>query len=121
MRLSFKTPAKINLGLHISHKREDGYHELETLLQMVSLYDAIELTTLPAGIELECDTPGIPKDQREIALQPFERLDKSRSATGSVGLGLSIAADIARAHGGTLKLGDSTDLGGLSVRLIVPR
>ncbi len=43
MRLSFKTPAKINLGLHISHKREDGYHELQTLLQLLSQDDIIEL------------------------------------------------------------------------------
>ncbi len=69
MKLSFKTPAKINLGLHIHHKREDGYHELETILQMVSLYDEIELETLPAGIELECDAPGIPKDETNLVVQ----------------------------------------------------
>jgi len=67
--LSFKTPAKINLGLYISHQREDGYHELETLLQMVSLYDSIELITLPSGIELICDTPDIPKDHTNLVVQ----------------------------------------------------
>jgi 4-diphosphocytidyl-2-C-methyl-D-erythritol kinase len=74
MRLSFKTPAKINLGLHISHKREDGYHELETLLQMVALYDAIELETRPHGIELECDTPGIPNDHSNLVVQAAQLL-----------------------------------------------
>ena len=52
MTLQLKSPAKINLGLFILGKRQDGYHELETLLQMVSLYDTLELTALPAGIEL---------------------------------------------------------------------
>ncbi len=74
MKLSFKTPAKINLGLHISHKREDGYHELETLLQMVSLYDSIELETLPSGIELICEQPGIPRDHTNLVVQAAQLL-----------------------------------------------
>jgi len=74
MTLSFKTPAKINLGLHIHHKREDGYHELETLLQMVSLYDSIELETLSTGIELICDQPGIPKDHTNLVVQAAQLL-----------------------------------------------
>jgi len=69
MKLSFKTPAKINLGLHIQRKREDGYHELETLLQMVTLYDEIELESLAAGIELECDAPGIPRDDTNLVVR----------------------------------------------------
>lgn len=74
MKLSFKTPAKINLGLHISHKREDGYHELETLLQMVSLYDSIELETLASGVELICDQPGIPNDHTNLVVQAAQLL-----------------------------------------------
>jgi len=60
MKIKFKTPAKINLGLHIYGKREDGFHELETIFQMVSLYDDVELELLPSGIKLECDTLGVP-------------------------------------------------------------
>ena len=41
MKLSLRTPSKINLGLHILGKREDVFHELETLMQMVDLYDEI--------------------------------------------------------------------------------
>ncbi len=67
MKLTLKTPAKINLGLHIHRKRRDGYHELETLLQMVSFYDELELEPLTSGIELECDTPGIPSDVSNLA------------------------------------------------------
>ena len=73
-KLSFKTPAKINLGLYISHKREDGFHELETLLQMVSLYDSIELEILPSGIELLCDEPGIPTDHTNLVVRAAQLL-----------------------------------------------
>ncbi len=67
MKLKFRTPAKVNLTLNILRKREDGFHELETILQMVSLYDELELESLPLGIELECDTPGIPTDETNLA------------------------------------------------------
>jgi len=66
MKIKFKTPAKINLGLHIHGKREDGFHELETIFQMVSLYDDVELELLSSGIKLECDTPGVPTDDTNL-------------------------------------------------------
>ncbi len=72
---------------------------------------------------VEDDGPGIPKSDRENALQPFERLDSARNqnkGTGT-GLGLAIAADIARNHGGQILLGHSTDLGGLRAEIQIPR
>ncbi len=77
MKLAFKTPAKINLGLHILSKRDDGYHEMETLLQMVTLYDHIELETLPNGIELICDKPGIPSDDTNLAVRAARLLKEA--------------------------------------------
>ncbi len=72
---------------------------------------------------VEDDGPGIAPQDRETALRPFTRLDLARNqnAGGGVGLGLSIAADIARAHGGALTLHDSEALGGLAARLRAPR
>ena len=74
-------------------------------------------------ITIEDNGPGIPPDQREEVLRPFVRLDPARNqnAGAGVGLGLSIAADVARAHGGSLRLGASEDLGGLRVDLIIAR
>jgi two-component system, OmpR family, osmolarity sensor histidine kinase EnvZ len=72
---------------------------------------------------VEDDGPGIPPEQREMALKPFARLDSARNqnrGTG-VGLGLAIAADIARQHGGVLRLGESARLGGLRVDLVLAR
>ena len=65
---------------------------------------------------------GIPKEKRSEAIKPFTRLDASRNQdSGSgVGLGLTIAADIARNHGGSLHLGISPTLGGLRAELSIP-
>ncbi|ACM01402.1 ATP-binding protein [Cereibacter sphaeroides] len=74
-------------------------------------------------IAVEDDGPGIPRERREEALRPFTRLDKARNPNrgGGVGLGLTIAMDIARNHGGTLRLGESETLGGLRVELTLAR
>lgn len=74
------------------------------------------------GFVVEDDGPGIPETMRETALQPFQRLDAARDPNqgGGVGLGLAIAADIARSHGGALDLDQSPDLGGLRARLSLP-
>ena len=72
---------------------------------------------------IEDDGPGIPADRRAEAVKPFARLDEARNQDqgSGVGLGLSIARDIAQRHGGSLILGESADLGGLRVDLILPR
>ena len=71
-------------------------------------------------VTIEDDGPGIPNDKKALAMQPFVRLDESRSdATGGTGLGLSIAQTAIENHGGQIFLEDS-DLGGLRVRIVLP-
>jgi two-component system osmolarity sensor histidine kinase EnvZ len=74
-------------------------------------------------VTVEDDGPGIPEDQRDEALRPFTRLGQERDPNrgGGVGLGLSIAADIALSHGGSLRLSDSARLGGLRADLVIAR
>jgi len=66
--------------------------------------------------------PGIPADQRDQAIKPFVRLEAARGQNhgSGVGLGLAIAADVAKSHGGSLILNDSAELGGLSVEVRLP-
>ena len=72
---------------------------------------------------VEDDGPGIPPDRRAEAIKPFTRLDPARNQNRGqgVGLGLSIAAEVARAHGGQLRLGDGLRLGGLRAEIVIPR
>ncbi len=72
---------------------------------------------------VEDDGPGIPADRREEAVRPFARLDRARNQDkgSGVGLGLAIVADVARSHGGMLRLDESETLGGLRASLVLPR
>ncbi|WP_417725033.1 ATP-binding protein [Salipiger sp.] len=84
---------------------------------------SVALTERSLRIRVEDDGPGIPPDRREEAMRPFVRLDPARNQDrgSGVGLGLAIAADIARAHGGVLRLGESARLGGLRADIVIAR
>ena len=71
-------------------------------------------------IKIEDNGPGIPKNEYDNVFKPFYKIDKGRAnSKSSVGLGLSIASDIIRSHGGNIKLDKST-LNGLSVKIFLP-
>lgn len=73
------------------------------------------------SILIEDNGAGIPKDERELVLRPFYRIESSRNPeTGGSGLGLAIVQDITNNHGGTLELKES-ELGGLLVKLNLPK
>ena len=81
---------------------------------------AVKTTNKWLRIEVEDDGPGIPASQRDDVFRPFYRLDKARSpGSGSTGLGLSIARDIVRGHGGDIALSESR-LGGLKAVIRIP-
>jgi two-component system osmolarity sensor histidine kinase EnvZ len=71
-------------------------------------------------VEIDDDGPGIPEHERENVVRPFYRVDHERNKNaGNSGLGLAIAKDIARSHGGDLTLADSS-MGGLKAIVSVP-
>jgi two-component system osmolarity sensor histidine kinase EnvZ len=84
---------------------------------------AIAVKATPAGgveIIIDDNGPGIPPEQFEEAFKPFNRLDESRNQNEKgVGLGLAIARDVARGHGGDLTL-DISPLGGLRAVFRLP-
>tara|TARA_B100001057_G_scaffold171277_1_gene172077 strand:- start:3717 stop:5036 length:1320 start_codon:yes stop_codon:yes gene_type:complete len=71
-------------------------------------------------IKIEDNGPGIPVSEYENVFKPFYKIDKGRAdSKSSVGLGLSIASDIVRSHGGNIKL-EKSSLNGLAVRIFLP-
>ena len=83
----------------------------------------VELMTRSLRFSVEDDGPGIPEFDRQRAMEPFTRLDAARNQDrgSGVGLGLAIVNDIARRHGGAVRLSESADLGGLRADLVLPR
>ena len=53
-------PAKINLSFHISRRRPDGFHEIETLIAPISLYDTIDIEKQNRWIDFSCDDASLP-------------------------------------------------------------
>ena len=67
MILSINAYAKINLYLDVHEKRPDGYHDLDSVMQQVSLCDTVSAQRLDSGIAITCTEPFIPTDHRNIA------------------------------------------------------
>ena len=88
--MKLKAYAKINLSLKIIGKRPDGYHEIESVMQSISLCDRISLETLAAGIQLTCLPAGtatsnsqLPTDNKNLAYKAAQAiLDKTGQKTG---------------------------------------
>jgi two-component system osmolarity sensor histidine kinase EnvZ len=71
-------------------------------------------------ITIDDDGPGIPKNEYDNVFKPFYKIDKGRAnSKSSVGLGLSIASDIIKSHGGNIKL-EKSKMNGLSVKIFLP-
>lgn len=67
VRLQVTTRAKVNLSLEVIRRREDGYHEIETIFQCIDLADTIDLElTSDSRVEIECSVAEIPVDERNL-------------------------------------------------------
>ncbi|HHW62092.1 MAG TPA: 4-(cytidine 5'-diphospho)-2-C-methyl-D-erythritol kinase [Syntrophomonadaceae bacterium] len=90
--ITLAAPAKVNLTLDILGQRADGYHELESVMQQITLFDFITLRRSEHGLQLYCSHPLVPEGADNIAYQAallmLEKLDSS------VGLEISIEKNI---------------------------
>jgi 4-diphosphocytidyl-2-C-methyl-D-erythritol kinase len=74
MPTTFRSFAKINIGLCIGARRPDGFHELRTMYQTIGLHDRVTVTVSKgAGIELHCTAPGVPLDHTNTCWRLAER------------------------------------------------
>lgn len=69
-------PAKVNLSLRIRGKREDGYHEVETIMAKLDLADELDFHN-SRTTTLLCETPGVPTDESNLALRAVREFEKS--------------------------------------------
>src|SRR5580765_8275484 len=66
MRLEKKSPCKVNLLLNILRKREDGFHELETVMHPVNVFDELSFARVTRGFHLTCSDPALPTDATNL-------------------------------------------------------
>jgi 4-diphosphocytidyl-2-C-methyl-D-erythritol kinase len=98
-KLSLAAPAKINLYLKILGRRPDGYHELRTLMQKLSLCDELELSlAAEPGIRLACPKANLPEDEANIAFRAA-RLFLSRTGNERQGVRITLRKNIPLAAG----------------------
>jgi 4-diphosphocytidyl-2-C-methyl-D-erythritol kinase len=75
MAISVRSFAKINIGLRIGPRREDGFHELRTLYQTVALHDTVRVDVgRGVGIEMACKDPRVPCDETNTCYRMAERV-----------------------------------------------
>lgn len=76
--------AKINLDLRLVGVRPDGYHELRTVFQSITLHDVISCETRPGPFTLACDVPGVPVDRTNLVSKAAQALWRALRRTGEV-------------------------------------
>jgi 4-diphosphocytidyl-2-C-methyl-D-erythritol kinase len=77
--LTLKSYAKINLCLHVLKKREDGYHEIFSVMQAIDLFDRLTLNKTEKDIVIRCDHPDVPEDEDNLAFKAADLLFKEKN------------------------------------------
>lgn len=98
--ISIKTPAKINLGLLVKEKREDGYHNIETIFLSISLFDEVSLSLKPEGIEVISSSKDIPKDETNLAYRAADVFLSHLSLKKGIRIHIKKSIPVGRGLGG---------------------
>ncbi|HAE91526.1 4-(cytidine 5'-diphospho)-2-C-methyl-D-erythritol kinase [Tissierella praeacuta] len=67
---------KINLGLDVLYRREDGYHEINTIMQQISLNDILTIKETKKDIEIECNKEEVPLDSTNLVYHAWKKMQK---------------------------------------------
>ncbi|MCQ4923978.1 4-(cytidine 5'-diphospho)-2-C-methyl-D-erythritol kinase [Tissierella carlieri] len=67
---------KINLGLDVLYKREDGYHEINTIMQQISLSDTLIMREIKEDIELDCNNKELPLDSTNLVYRAWKKMQE---------------------------------------------
>ncbi len=94
------SPAKINLFLNVLHKREDAYHEIETVLQVIDIYDEVTLRDREKGIKIICPEEGVPRGKGNLAYRAAEIILRETELDRGVEIEIKKEIPIAAGLGG---------------------
>jgi 4-diphosphocytidyl-2-C-methyl-D-erythritol kinase len=100
MKLTLPSFAKINWTLEILGKRPDGYHEVRTLLQTVSVADELTFELTGQGISVHCDHPEVPCDETNLAYRAAKLLGDFTGADLGVRIRIAKQLPVAAGLGG---------------------
>lgn len=95
-----KSFAKINWTLDVLYRRDDGYHELRTIYQTVSLHDEVSLSETAGSIEVVCDDERVPCDETNLAYRAAMRLRELAGSNRGVRIEIRKRIPVAAGLGG---------------------
>ena len=95
-----KAPAKVNLCLKVRRRRADGYHEIETLFERVSLCDELRLQKIPSGIRLTCTGIRVGGGPSNLVRRAAELLRKHCGVASGAAIRLTKRIPVAAGLGG---------------------
>ena len=98
--IHISSPAKINLFLEVIARRPDGYHEIETVMQVVDLCDHVRLSRIPRGIEVSVSGEEVPAGPENLAYRAAALLVESAGLRGGVHIGLEKRIPVSGGLGG---------------------
>lgn len=99
-RIRLLAPAKVNLGLYVTARREDGYHQIDSLMAKLDLHDVVTATTSPSGIRLTVEGANLPSGPDNLAYRAARCYLEAHSGAGGVVLHLRKKIPIAAGLGG---------------------
>lgn len=99
-KLTLKSPAKINLSLEVLKKREDGYHQIRSLMQAVDLFDELTLRKREKGVAISCDHPSCPADESNLAFKAASLLLEKEKRNEGVSIHIKKRIPISAGLGG---------------------
>lgn len=100
MRVELKSPCKVNFILNILGKRPDGFHELETVMHPVPIFDLLSFERTGGGITLTCDIPELPTDSGNLVYRAAARFLEEAGIKDGVRIHLEKKIPLAAGLGG---------------------
>ena len=98
--LVLRSPAKLNLYLDVLRKRPDGYHDIETVFEKISLFDIISIRKRDKGIKITTNAPNLPVGRKNLAYRAAELLLVKAGFKGGVSIDIKKNIPIAAGLGG---------------------